>query len=73
MRGNIFEAMQERGTVPKQDRCTLLCTTTSNTTHPQLEVPLLELSSDALHVRNVPRVLHHGFEVLGPPPDLING
>lgn len=38
--------------------------------YPQLEVPLFELASDGLHVRNVPRAFHHGLEVLRSPPHL---
>lgn len=41
-----------------------------STTHPKLEVPLLELSCDVLHISNVPRAFHDGFQVLGSPADL---
>lgn len=39
-------------------------------TYPQLEVPLLELASDVLDVRNVPWAFNHGLQVLGSPPHL---
>lgn len=44
--------------------------TISPTTHPELEVPLLELPHYALHVSNVSRALNHRLDILWSPSDL---
>lgn len=38
--------------------------------YPELEVPLLQLARDALHIGHVSRAFHHGFQVFRSPSNL---